>query len=230
MNLRTTALAGILLALVIPLAGCGAGDDANAGASTEEVLGRAKTLFDESASVHLVLSTDSVPTSGDAVLGADGVLTQQPAFEGQVTVVLNGFNVDVPVISVGAKVYAKILSPNYAPIDPSDYGAPDPADFADLERGVSALLLKLEDPKQSGKKRQGDQVLTTYSGSLAGSLVSPIIPSASDDGTYRTEIGIDSDGRLATLTVTGDFFTASGDVTYDLRFDAYGKNVTISAP
>lgn len=230
MNSRTSALAGILLALVIPLAGCGAEKNANDGASPEQALGQAKTMFDEATSVHLVLSTDSVPTSGDAVLGADGVLTHQPAFEGKVTVVLNSFNVDVPIISVDKTVYAKILSPNYAPIDPSEYGAPDPADFADATKGISGMLLQLKDATKSGKKREGDLVLHTYTGNLAGSFVSPIIPSASENGTYKTVVGVDSDGRMRTLKVTGDFFTAAGDVTYDLTFDAYGKSVTITAP
>ena len=69
-----------------------------------------------------------------------------------------------------------------------------------------------------------------YAGTLDGALVAPIIPSVDESGTYKTVIGIDEDGRIATLSVTGDFFSGSGDVTYDLIFYDYGKNVTIKKP
>ncbi len=62
-------------------------------------------------------------------------------------------------------------------------------------------------------------VLTTYTGTLTGDLVQPIIPSASKGGSYRTSVGIDGDGRIITLQVSGDFFDHDGDVTYDLRFE-----------
>ena len=54
---------------------------------------------------------------------------------------------------------------------------------------------------------------------MPGSLVAPIIPSASASGTYQTVVGINDDGEIATLKVSGAFFSASGDVTYDLTFD-----------
>lgn len=231
MTSRRASLAALLLALVLPLSGCGGTDDSTPNGSATEVLALAKQKFDEAASVHLTLSTTSVPSSGDAVLGAAGVLTQQPAFEGEVTVLLGGFNADVPIVSVDGTVFAQLpLTTGFSEIDPAEYGAPDPADFADVESGISGMLLRLEDAEQSGQKRDGDLVLTTYTGTLAGSFVSPIIPSADEDGTYDTVVGIDSDGRLITLEVTGAFFSGADRVTYDLEFDSYGENITITAP
>jgi len=84
--------------------------------------------------------------------------------------------------------------------------------------------------KKDGEKRVDGEVLTTYTGTLPGSLVDPIIPSADKAGTYQTAVGIDEHGRIATLRVTGSFFAHDGDVTYDLAFDDYDKSVTISAP
>jgi lipoprotein LprG len=218
--------------VLVTLTGCGGSDDPPAkAASTQDVLAQAKQKFDKARSVHLTLSTDDKPTSGDAVLGAEGTLTHQPAFEGKVTVVLGGFNAEVPVVSVDDKVYAKLpLTPKYVPIDPSEYGSPDPADFADTSKGISALLTKLAGAKKAGQQRDGSQVLTTYTGTLTGDLVEPIIPSASKSRSYRTTVGIDQDGAIVTLRVTGDFFAHDGDVTYDLKFDDYGKSVKISAP
>ncbi len=231
MNSRTAAAAGIVLTLSALLVGCGTTDDDNSNGNTSEVLALAKKQFDETVSVRLELATTSVPSSGDAVLGASGVLTHQPAFEGTVKVVLGGFTADVPVVSVDGVVHAKLpLTTAYSEIDPTEYGAPDPADFADLDRGISAMLLKLENAKEAGQMRDGDEVLTTYTGTLSGSFVQPVIPSADAESSYAAVVGINADGLLVTLSVTGDFFTAEDDVTYDLQFEGYGENVVIKAP
>jgi lipoprotein LprG len=165
------------------------------------------------------------------VLGADGTLTHQPAFKGMVRVLLGGFNAEVPVISVDGEVHAKLpLTTSYQVIDPAEYGAPDPADFADPDSGISGLLVKLEDPSRGAAIRQGDQVLTTFTGTLLGTYVDPIIPSADAKGVYDTEIGISEDDQITTLRVTGEFFSGGGDETYDMTFDAYGEAVTVTAP
>jgi lipoprotein LprG len=228
---RRAVLSGLVLVPVLVVTGCGGSSDPTDGKSAQEVLTLAKEKFDEAASVHMRLSTDARPSSGDAVLGAEGTLTRQPGFDGQVTVVLAGFDADVPVIAVDGKVYAKLpLTPRYTVIDPAEYGAPDPSDFADPDRGISGLLLKLDGAEKAGRKRDGDRVLTTYEGTLSGDLVEPIIPSADSAGSYETVVGIDEDGRIVSLRVTGDFFAHDGPVTYDLELDDYGKSVTVSAP
>jgi lipoprotein LprG len=234
---RALAVAGghvaLTLALVSGLTGCGGDDKAKAptGGDATKALAAAKKSFDDASSVHLTLATDSKPTSGDAVLGADGTLTHQPAFEGKVKVVLSGFTADVPIVAVGGKVYAKLpLTPKYATIDPSEYGAPDPAEFADTSKGISGLLLKMKDVKGAGQERVGKQVVTKYSGTLSGSYVAPIIPSADDASTYDTVVGLDADNRIVTLEVTGEFFSGGGDETYTIDFDDYDKSVKISAP
>jgi lipoprotein LprG len=234
---RALAVAGghvaLAIALVSGVSGCGGSDKADTpkGAEPTKALAAAKKNFDDAASVHLTLATDSRPSSGDAVLGADGTLTHQPAFEGKVKVVLSGFTADVPIVSVGGKVYAKLpLTPKYATINPSEYGAPDPAEFADTSKGISGLLLKMKDVKEAGKERVGKQVVSTYSGTLSGSYVAPIIPSADDSGSYDTVVGLDGDNRIVTLKVTGEFFAGGGDETYTIDFDDYDKSVKISAP
>jgi lipoprotein LprG len=225
-------LVAVLLALV-SMSACG-GDGSSSGTKEEkpaDVLAQAKQQFDDAKSVHLTLATDSKPTSGDAVLGADGTLTQQPAFEGSVKVLLSGFTADVPVTSVDGKVYAKLpLTPSYTEIDPADYSAPDPADFVDPDAGVSALLTRMQGVEKGEQARRGSRILTTYTGTLAGKLVKPIIPSAAAGDTYATEVGIDQDGYIRTIEVTGEFFSGGGDETYRLGLDEYGESVTITKP
>ena len=231
---RAAPLLAVLLSAALVLAGCGGGgeEDEPEGRSPAEVMAQAKKQFDEAKSVHLELATDSTPTSGEnGVLGASGDLTQAPAFDGDVKVVLSGITATVPVTSVGGKVYAKLpLSTGYATIDPTEYGAPDPADFADPENGLSSLLTKLEGLKEGKETRSGEQILTTYTGTLPGAAVREIIPSASAKETYETEVGIDEDGYASTVEVTGIFFSGEEDVTYDVKFSGYGEDVEITAP
>lgn len=225
------AASGLLLALVLTACGGSSGGGHAISSDPATALAAAKKNFDAASSVHLTMATGSKPTKGDAVLGADGTLTHQPAFKGSVKATLAGIQADVPIIAVDGKVYAQLpFSKGYSVIDPAEYNAPDPATFADSTSGISGLLTKLAGATKSGQKRDGKQIVTTFTGTLPGSLVAPIIPSAKASGTYRTEVGIDGDGRIATLRVTGGFFPADGDVTYDLSFDDYGKDVTITKP
>ncbi|MFL6060877.1 MAG: LppX_LprAFG lipoprotein [Marmoricola sp.] len=228
---RTALLAAGALLLAVVLIACG-GPSGGKSASSDPAtaLAAAKKNFDAAPSVQFTMSTASKPTKGDAVLGAEGTLTHQPAFKGSVKALLLGITADVPIVAVDGKVYAKLpFSSGYSVINPSEYSAPDPATFADPSAGISGLLTQLQGAKKTGQKRDGKQIVTTFAGTLPGSLVAPIIPSAKASGTYRTEVGIDGSNRIATLRVTGTFFSGAGDVTYDLTFD-YGEDVTITKP
>ena len=225
-----TALAATLLLSGL-LSGCGEDDEKAAETSPTEVMETAKKNFDEASSVHIALSTDSTPSKGNGVLGATGDVTHDPAFEGDVKVVLSGLTATVPVTSIGGKVYAKLpLQTKFAVIEPGEYGAPDPADFADPENGLSGLLTKLEGLKKGEEKRSGDKILTTYTGTLPGTAVEKIIPSAVAEETYETQVGVDEDGFASTVKVTGPFFSGNDDVTYDVKFTDYDKGVKITAP
>ena len=222
-------LAALLLSLL--LAGCGGSDDETPEQTPAQVMEQAKKHFDEAASVRISLSTDSTPSSGNGVLSATGTVTRDPAFEGDVKVILNGLTATVPVTSVGGKVYAQLpLQTKYSVIDPAEYGAPDPADFADPENGLSALLTRMEGLEKGKETRSGDQVLTSYTGTVPGAAVKRIIPSADAESEYDTTVGVDEDGRAATVKVTGTFFSGTSDTTYDVKFDRYGKDVEITPP
>ena len=229
---RLPALVLGSLVSVLVLTGCGGGgSDEPAAKSPAKVMTQAKKNFDDASSVHLELSTKSTPTSGDGVLGASGDLTQDPAFEGDVKVVINGLTATVPITSVGEKVYAKLpLQTKYTVIDPTEYGAPDPADFADPDSGLSSLLTQLDGLKKKGETRNAGQVLTTYTGTLPGTAVKAIIPSAAAGQSYATSVGVDEKDYAQTVKITGTFFSGSDSVTYDLLFSKYDGGVKISAP
>jgi len=223
----------VLAALLVPLlvAGCGGSDDDTQEQSPAQVMQQAKQHFDEAASVHIALSTESTPSSGNGVLGATGTVTHDPAFEGDVKVVLNGLTATVPVTSVDGKVYAQLpLQTKFSVIDPAEYGAPDPADFSEPDNGLSALLTKLEGLEKGKETRSGEEILTSYSGTVPGDAVKQIIPSADEKSSYDTTVGVTEDGRAATVKVTGTFFSGTSDTTYDVKFDRYDEDVEITAP
>ena len=227
---RRSLAALAVVVLVTGLTGCGA-QDKTPSQSPAQALARAKKLFDDASSVHLSLATGSRPTSGNAVLSADGVGTHQPAFKGSVKVIISGLTANVPVVSLGGKVHAKLpLTIGYHVIDPEEYDAPDPADFMDPDQGISALLTQLDKPRRTGRARSGSVIVTSYAGSLAGAAVQKIIPSARASSSYATTVNIDRAGRATSVHVTGPFFAGSDNVTYVLDLSDYGRDVKISAP
>ncbi|KQT89216.1 hypothetical protein ASG49_15565 [Marmoricola sp. Leaf446] len=229
---RRLASALSVLVLAATAAGCGGGGDEAADKPTPtEVMQSAKKAFDDAASVRVQLATTSTPTEGNGVLGASGVVTPAPAFEGDVKVLLSGLTATVPVTSVDGTVYAKLpLTTTYAEIDPTEYGAPDPASFGRAEGGLSSLLTDLDGLKEDGQTRDGEQVLTTYAGTLPGDAVKRIVPSADAQADYPTKVGVDDDGRATTVRITGPFFADGADVTYDVDFSDYDREVTVDAP
>jgi lipoprotein LprG len=229
---RTALIAAGVLAVALALTGCGSSSGSGTAsnpAAVKAALAKAKQNFDKATGVHFTMSTSAKP-SGDAILGADGKLTNQPAFDGSAKVVYHGFTVDVPAISVGGKFYAKLpFTPGFEQHNPAEFSAPDPADFINPTKGISALLLQLTGTKLTGQTRQGKTIVTNYSGSLPGNLIAGIIPSANAKGTYQAVVGI-ADDQLTTLAITGDFFSGSGPATFNLVFDDYNKIAKISAP
>jgi len=229
---RAFSLVAAALVAAMLVAGCGGGEEKKSAEQTPaQVMQVAKKHFDDASSVHIALSTASTPPSGNGVLGANGDVTHDPAFEGEVKAFLSGISATVPITSVGGKVYAKLpFATKYAEMNPADYGAPDPADFADPDNGLSSLLTKMEGLEKGEEKRSGETILTTYTGTLPGEAVKQVIPSAVAKKTYETSVGVDEKGYARTVKVTGPFFTGSEDVTYDVKFTGYDKGVKITAP
>ncbi|MET3960262.1 lipoprotein LprG [Marmoricola sp. OAE513] len=225
------ALGATVLVAMLALTGCG-GDDSSGGGKpvdAKTALAGAKKSFDDASGVHFTMSTKATP-KGDAVLGADGSLTDQPAFDGKVKVVYKGFAAEIPVVSVDGDVYAKLpFSAAFAKIDPAEFSAPDPADFIDPSKGISGILLELGDAKQTDRTREGKDIVTTYTGTVSGERVAGIIPSASKDSDYQAVIGI-ADDTIVTLSITGDFFDGEDAATFKLVFDKYGEVGKIKKP
>lgn len=220
-------VAGLSLSACSDDGGGGGGD----GSSPEDVLADAKTTFDETSGVSISISTDDLPDGVTGITSAQGVGTHAPAFEGSITVILLGNSVEVPVIAVDDTVYAELpLSGGFQEVDPAEYGAPDPARLMSPDEGFSTLLTETTDLDDGGEERNPDdpdQILRTITGTVPGSAVEAVIPSA--EGDFDVSYGFE-DGELRTVELTGEFYPDSDEMTYSLTFDDYGSEPDITAP
>jgi lipoprotein LprG len=192
----------------------------------------AQQKLEDTSGVTLSLSTDDLPGGVQGLKSATGTVTDAPAYDGTLGVVTSIGSFSVPVKSVGGKVYAQIpLTPGWSEVDPSDYGAPDPADLLSGDTGVPSLLSATSDPK-SGKDVRGGagnkEVLATYTGTVPGSAVSSIIPGAT--GTFEATYAVAPDGELRQATLTGVFYAGHPANTYTLVLSDYGTSKDITAP
>ncbi|WP_344044699.1 LppX_LprAFG lipoprotein [Nocardioides panacihumi] len=230
--MRRTVLAAAAAALL--LTGCTGNNDSKKKAeeTPEQVLAAAKKTLDETSGVHFTLDSKNVDAATNGLLSAEGVLTHAPAFDGKIVVQLAGLKPEVPVVAVDGKVYAQLpLTTGWQPIDPGDYGAPDPAGLMSPDTGLSSMLTATTDVKKGDSVRGGvgnKEVLTSYEGTLPASSAKVILPSVSGDvdATYT----VTADDELRQAVLTGDFYGNGKTETYTVTVDAYGTEKDIKAP
>lgn len=231
-------LARLLLLLVasltLALSGCsGSGDGGGSDLTPEQALGQAKETLDQTSGVQFDLVASNLPGDVTGVLSGTGVGTHAPAFEGSFKIQVFGASVDVPVVAVGGKVYAvKPLSSGYSQIDPTDYGAPDPAALFSAAHGISGFLTATTGLTQGETVRGGTdnkEVLTSYAGTVPASVVSRLIPSARGDD-FDASYTLTAAGELREATLTGEFYPGARDVTYTITLSNYGTTKDITAP
>ncbi len=225
-----SALAATALASSLVLSGCTGGDEA-AGPTPEETLSAAKTVLDETSGVHLELATKELPPAVDGILSASGVGTHDPAFDGDLRVSAGGIAVDVPVVAAEGKVFAKLpFTTEFVEVDPADYAAPDPADLMRTEGGLSSLLTAAKGVEEGKQVRSGEDVLSSFTGTVPGDVVAGIIPSASADSDFDATFTVDDDDRLREAVLTGPFYPDTDAVTYTIGFDEYDTSADITLP
>jgi len=135
-------------------------------------------------------------------------------------------------VAVDDLVCAEIpLAPGWQDVDPADYGAPDPAGFLSADDGFAAILGAATGLEKGESIRGGvdnNEILTTYSGSVAGKVVDRVIPGASGD--FDVTAQITEDDELREMSLTGVFYEGSPPNTYTVGFDDYGTTKDIQAP
>jgi lipoprotein LprG len=218
--------------LTLALTSCTSDDDSGPQAeekTPEQVVAAAQASLTGTSGVQLTLETKDLPDGTNGVQKAEGVATDAPAFEGSLTVMLSGQAFEVPIVAVGETVCAQIpLTPGWSDVDPEDYGAPDPSGFLSPDDGFAAILGAATGLEKGESIRGGadnDEILTTYTGAVAGNVVDRVIPGASGDFDLSTQI---TDGdELRQMSLTGVFYKGADANTYTVGFDDYGTTQDI---
>lgn len=220
------ALVGVLLLL-----GACSGGGSDEAEDPAVALDAAKTRLDETSGVRIELSTPGLPDGVSGVMSASGVGIRAPAFEGDITVATSGITADVPVVAVDGKVYAKLpFTTSFEVIDPAAYQAPDPASFMETEQGLSSLLSETSDVTEGEQVRDGSDVLTELTGTVPGTVVARIIPTADPEASFEAAYTVTDDDELVEAVLTGPFYPDADPVTYTVRFAEYDVEQEITAP
>ncbi len=227
-----TRLLGLLLAALLVLAGCGGSDgDGGDTAELQKRLTAARATIDGAETVDVSLATKSLPDGVTGLLSATGTGNHSPAFKGKVKVSTGGSTLGADVVSAEGTLKAKMsFSPVYLEVDPESLKAPDPAALLDPEDGVTRILDQTKGLKAGKKSRDGSDVLTTITGTLPGSLVQTIIPSADDQSSFAVTYRLTDDDELRDATLKGPFYPEGGDVTYTVELTTSDQPVSIKVP
>lgn len=225
----------MLAAATLAVSGCTGsdddGDDKGDPAKLQARLTEAKKLLDDAETITISLATKKLPSGITGLLSAKGKGNHSPAFDGKVKVVTGGTSLDADVIAVDGKVYAKTsFAPVFLTIDPATLKAPDPASLLATDTGITQILAKTEKLTEGGKSRDGEDVLTTIKGTLPGSLVKDIIPSAAENEPFAVTYRLDDDNVLRDASLRGPFYPDGGDVTYTVTLTTSDAAVTIEPP
>jgi lipoprotein LprG len=223
-------LALVCAAVLLALAGCkGGGSSTPSSESPVDRLAAAKQSFDAATYIAFTLSTEHLPDGLQGLLSADGTGTHDPAFTGDVKVQTDLTDITAPLVAVDGQVYAKFPFVGWNTLDPADYGAPDPAKLMDTKAGISSLFTAIQDPEAGDDQRDGAQVLTSITGTLAGDTVKTVFPSAGSD-PFTVTYTLTSDDDIDKATITGPFYAGEDDVTYTIDFTLNADAVDIQAP
>ena len=227
-------LAGSLAGL---LAGCtrsstpAAAGSSSSGPDAAATLATAKKTLDAAGALHFTLSSDDSPKGTTALVGGQGDIARPDRFSGSLDVLVAGQKLRVKVVSVARTVYAQLFSSSWAKVDPGQFGLHDPGTFLAPEGGLSDLLSTATNPRFTGEKRRGTEVLRMVSAEVPGSTVARVLTTKDATRPVPAVFGVDTaTGQLREATLTGPFFDASTSSTYTVVLDKYGEQVDIRAP
>lgn len=232
MPLRRAALAllTLLLLAVAALSGCSGGG--SKGQSADDLLAQAKKTLDAAKSLHFVLDSSGVPSTGTFLVGGDGDIARPSSFEGTLKVSTSGTTLPLKVISVNGTVWAQLpFTQGYSVVDPKTFGFGDPGALLDPNTGISQLLVQAVNATLGSEKRVGGEVVRNVNAELPGDLVAKLLTSKDPSKAVQATFSIATDsGQLRRAQLTGPFFTAARPGTYTLQLSKFGAHVSITPP
>lgn len=226
--LRRTVLAA---AAVLVLGACSGGGEPPAK-SPAQVLADAKARFARAGTVHLRLTSSEVPRGVNGVTGADGsgvIDATTPRFAGKVTATVTGITGIVDVVAIGEDVWMKLFTPTFEKADLAGLGAPNPSALLHPDTGLGSFLGDTRSPRAGGQSRAGNDVVTTYSGTLPSTTVHRLLLLGDGAPDFAVTYGITDTGELRTAVLTGQFYKGTTS-TYRLTLSDFGAPVDVKSP
>ena len=226
-------LAGLLGGL---LAGCTRSSNrpatsSSTGPDAAATLANAKKALDAASALHFTLTSDSATKGATALVGGQGDIARPDRFNGTLYVLIASQKVRVKVVSVEKTVYAQLFSSSWAKVDPAQFGLNDPGAFMAPQGGLADLLSTATNPRVTGEKRLGSEVLRQVAADIPGSTVARVLTTKDASRPVPAVFGIDeATGQLREATLTGPFFDPATTSTYTVLLDKYGEQVDIRAP
>lgn len=234
MTKRSQRAGGAVAALVLVgaslLAACSGQGEEVPQPSPAERLASAKAQADAATSVHVVITSRDVPEGVDGVTGLDATGTHAPAFKGTVTARIRGIVASVDTIAIGPDMWLKLpFTTSFVKTTPEEFGVPSPVRLFATENGLSSLLTHTANPVDAGQAREGEEVLRTITGTVAGTHVTELLATGDVNGSYAVSYGLTDTDVLRKATLSGPFFPGTTS-TYEVSFDRYGEPVEITPP
>jgi LppX_LprAFG lipoprotein len=208
-----------------------AAGSSSAAPDAAAILATAKKTLDAASAMHFTLSSDNSPKGASALVGGEGDIARPDRFSGSLDVLVAGQKLRVKVVSVGRTVSAQLFSSSWAKVNPAQFGLHDPGTFMAPQGGLGDLLSTATNPRVTGEKRRGTEVLRTVAAEVPGSTVARVLTTKDASRSVPAVFGVDrATGQLREATLTGPFFDASTVSTYTVVLEKYGEQVDIRAP
>ena len=221
---------GLLLAATLTLGL--AGGCSRELADPDAALNAAKRHLDRSETVRFRVQGDRLPDSGVLLLSGRGQAKRPSSFRGSFRVSTSGVSSTVRVVSIDGQLYARLpLTTEFAEVEPSDLGIPDPARLLDPDRGMSTLLADARRVRAIGQIRQDDVVLDEVSATVPAKSVARFLYVADQEGHVRATFRLVPESHeLRSATFTGPFYGKDDRSRYTITLDEYGEPVRIERP
>jgi lipoprotein LprG len=232
---RRHVLASALLAGALALSGCSGEGSASAeesAATPEEQLAAARETLESTDAMSIALTSTEVPTDVNGVRSATGVGVIEEdtiKFAGQVEARITGIAATVDIICIGEDAYMKLFTPEFAPVDLEELGAPNPTSFLAPETGIASLMAATTDLTRGGREREGREILDEIAGKLPGEKIEGLLRLGGPGLVFDVTYGLTTDGELRRAVLEGEFYEGTRS-TYTLLLTDYGQAVPIEAP
>lgn len=225
------AVAGAMMALLVTAAGAACSSSSGPNIPAATLVQEAKTKADNSSSVHFVLTSSNVSTSGTNILSGSGDLARPNLIKGSFNVSVDGFTAKVGVVSVNGVFEALTpFSSHYVKTDPSKFGLTDPSELLDPNKGLTSLLALAQNPHKTKTERIDGELLDQITFTVPGTSI-PVLPDAAPSRPVTLVVAINPKSReMRQVMMTGPLTTDKYNSTYVLTLTNYNERVNITLP